>query len=209
MSARKTIVGTNTSLNGDTVSSTIDITNKPTNSVVNNLNVTVRGTEDKVTTEVSKEETPTEKPAVSEFKLDNPYENMVKYPTTTSSGRDIEILKYLMQTFQNIIVNDPECAVNLIDQSGLVVLNAHCLIHLIAMVCDVDDSCVKLEIEDVMDIGCCGALAKVLPLKPIRSIKVMKLNDVYNDFQLTYNSYYNKIIDDYRVSLESVYQKAI
>lgn len=198
MSARKTIVGTNTSLNGDTMSSTIDVSTNPSNSIVNNLNVTVRGTDEK--------ETPKSETATT---IDNPYTNMVKYPSTDTNDRDLEILKFLNQTFQNIIINDPECVANIIDKSGLVVLSASNLIRLIAMVCDVDEQNVKIEIESNEEVGCCGIVMTILPLKPIRKIKVMKNGDVYNDFQLSYNDLYNKIIDEYRVSLENVFQKLI
>ena len=201
MSARKTIVGTNTSLNGDTMTSTIDCTNNPTSNVVNNVKVTVRWTETENKTTTTAE--------IPTTKIDNPYENMVKYPSTDSSDGDIEILRFLMQTFQGIIVNDPACVTNIIDQSGLVVLSTSSLIRLIAMVCDVDVDNVQLEIEDNYEANCCGFTKKYLPLKQIRKIKVKKNSDVYNDFQLTYNDYYNKIIDSYKVSLENVYEKII
>ena len=200
MTTRKTIVGTNTSLNGDTMTSTIDCNNNPSSNVVNNVNVTVRGTE-KENSETTIETNTT--------KIDNPYENMVKYPSTDASDGDIEILRFLMQTFQSIIVNDPACVTNIIDQSGLVVLATSSLIRLIAMVCGVVEDNVQLEIEDNYDADCCGFTKKYLPLKQVRKIKVKKNSDVYNDFQLTYNDYYNKIIDSYKVSLENVYEKII
>ena len=200
MAQRKTIVGTNTSLNGDTMSSTVDCTSTPTSSVVNNVNVTVRGTE----TENQKTTIET-----SSTKIDNPYENMVKYPSTDTSDSDIEILRFLMQTFQNIIMHDPECITNIIDQSGLVVLSTNNLIRLIAMVCNIAEDNVKIEIEDNYEVNCCGTIKRFLPLKSIRKIKVMKDTDIFNDFQLSYNNYYNKIIDNYKVSLENVYEKVI
>ena len=200
MSSRKTIVGTNTSLNGDTMTSTIDCNNNPSSNVVNNVNVTVRGTE-KESNETTIETNTT--------KIDNPYETMVKYPSTDTSDGDIEILRFLMQTFQSIIVNDPACVTNIIDQSGLVVLATSSLIRLIAMVCGVVEDNVQLEIEDNYEADCCGFTKKYLPLKQVRKIKVKKNSDVYNDFQLTYNDYYNKIIDSYKVSLENVYEKII
>ena len=200
MSSRKTIVGTNTSLNGDTMTSTIDCNNNPSSNVVNNVNVTVRGTE-KENNETTIETNTT--------KIDNPYETMVKYPSTDASDGDIEILRFLMQTFQSIIVNDPACVTNIIDQSGLVVLATSSLIRLIAMVCGVVEDNVQLEIEDNYEADCCGFTKKYLPLKQVRKIKVKKNSDVYNDFQLTYNDYYNKIIDSYKVSLENVYEKII
>ena len=196
MSVRKTIVGTNTSLNGDTVSSSVDIISNPSNNIVNNLNVTVRNSEAEI--EKLKEEIP-----------ENPYETMVKYPSITTSEKDLEILRFLMKTFQDIIISDPECVANIIDQSGLVILSVDKLIRLIALVCEVNDENVKIEIESSYEVGCCGAASKLLPLKQIRKIKVMKNGDVFNDFQLTYNDCYNTIIDIYRVSLESVYQKLI
>ena len=203
MTSRKTIVGTNTSLNGDTMSSTIDCTSQPTSKVVNNVNVTVRGseTENKATTTTPVETTTT--------KIDNPYETMVKYPSTDASDGDIEILRFLMETYQSIIIDDPACVMNIIDQSGLVVLSTNNLIKLIAMVCNVPTDNVKIEIEDNFEVSCCGMTKKYLPLKQIRKIKVMKDTNQFNDFQLTYNNYYNKITESYRVSLENVYEKLI
>ena len=182
------------------MTSTIDCNNNPSSNVVNNVNVTVRGTE-KENSETTIETNTT--------KIDNPYENMVKYPSTDASDGDIEILRFLMQTFQSIIVNDPACVTNIIDQSGLVVLATNSLIRLIAMVCGVVEDNVQLEIEDNYEADCCGFTKKYLPLKQVRKIKVKKNSDVYNDFQLTYNDYYNKIIDSYKVSLENVYEKII
>ena len=203
MSSRKTIVGTNTALNGDTVSATIDNTNNPTSNVVNNVNVMVRGTE------TENQATTVETNTTTTNSDSNPYESMVKYPGLDINESDIEILRFLMNTYQDIIVNDPQCIANIIDQSGLVVLSVNNLIRLIAMVCNVSEDNVKIEIEDNYEANCCGFTKKYLPLKTIRKIKVMKDSDVYNDFQLSYNTYYNKIIDTYKVSLENVYQKLI
>ena len=203
MTSRKTIVGTNTALNGDTVSSTIDNTNNPTSNVVNNVNVMVRGTE------TEGNQTTIETNTTTTNQDSNPYESMVKYPGLDINESDIEILRFLMNTYQDIIVNDPQCICNIIDQSGLVVLSVNNLIRLIAMVCNVSEDNVKIEIEDNYEANCCGFTKKYLPLKTIRKIKVMKDSDVYNDFQLSYNTYYNKIIDTYKVSLENVYQKLI
>ena len=197
MSVRKTIVGTNTSLNGDTVSSSVDIVSNPSNNIVNNLNVTVRSNEAEI--DKTKDEKVPE----------NPYETLVKYPSVDTNEKDMEILKFLMKTFQDIIISDPECVANIIDQSGLVILSVDKLIKLIALVCEVNDENVKIEIESSYEAGCCGVARKLLPLKQIRKIKVMKNGDVFNDFQLTYNDCYNMIIDSYRVSLENVYQKLI
>ena len=199
MAVRKTIVGTNTSLNGNTSSSSIEVSTNPANSIVNNLNVKITGTETK---EV-------EKQVEATTSIANPYENIVKYPTSDASEQDKEIYMFLMKTFQSIIISDPECVTNIIDQSGLVVLSSKNLIKLISMVCEVKEENVKIEIEDNNETGCCGLFMTILPLKQVRKIKVLKDGQTFNDFQLSYNSLYNKIIDEYKVSLENVYVKII
>ena len=202
MTNRKTIVGTNTSLSGDAVSTTIDNQSNPNNHIVNNLNV-------KVTTRDVKEEKEQKEQKVVDgitvVQPSNPYEEIVKYPSVSQTDEDKEILQFLLKVFQEVIINDPASAVNIIDQSGLVVLSTTNLITLIAKVCAVEMSSVKIEFEEDGDTGCCGFCSKANPLKRILAIKVKKDTAPFNDFQSTYNTLYNKIIEDYKVSLESVY----
>ena len=170
------------------------------------MNLTVRSIDDGIT--VVK---PTEKEETEPQETSNSlYDNLVKYPSLEKTiSTELEIVTFLMNTFQSIILNDSECIANIIDKSGLVILSAQNLIRLIAMVCDIKDTDVKLEIEEKTEPGCCGVVKHVLPVKTVCKIRVMKDGDIYKDFQLAYNDLYNKIIDQYKISLENIYQKLI
>ena len=201
---RKTIVGTNACVGGPATTATIDSSNNPQNSVVNNVNVNLSRQGSQVEYETVKYNGDPDVTVIRPVQRDSE-EKVVSRDLTIDEDRDI--LLFLVKTYHDIIVSDPKMVINLIDQSGLVVLGSTALISLIAKVCAVDDAAVKIEIEEEVDIGCCGTCSsKITPLKPIRKIKVNKDGTGFNDFELTYNSLYNKIIDDYGVSLEKVYE---
>ena len=52
------------------------------------------------------------------------------------------------------------------------------------------------------------APSKISPLKPVRKIKVNKDGN-FTDLELSFNGIYNKIMDDYCISLEKVYEPLI
>ena len=235
---KKTIVGTNTSLGGAVVSTTVDANPK----VVNNLNVNIgKGTDITQTPAQPSQGVQSENGTVAYPQIDqeqkevqpidpipnyecqfkqcqsqygNPYGGLSQYPKQTPSQflySDVEILGYLCSTFQNIIVDDSGCIMNIVDRSGLIILPPEKLIKLIAMVAQITEDNVKIEIlyEDE-ETDCCGkTLKKLTPLKEIAKIKIKKDTQSFVDFQLMYNGLYNKITDEYKVSLERIYEKIL
>ena len=200
--ARKTIVGTNACFGGPATTATIDSSNNPSAAFVNNLNV-----------QFGSKATGEQTPGVVHYQGDpditivQPTPRDTQFPAEeTLLKDDREILVFLVQTFHDIITKDIKSLLNIIDQSGLVILDAKSLIGLIAKVMDVPENCVKIEIEEEVDLGCCAVPAKISPLKPIRRIKIKKDSENFTDFSLTYNGQYNRIQDEYCISLEKVYE---
>ena len=198
---RKTIVGTNASLGGPATTATIDSSNSPTNSIINNLNVQIKGK-------------PSEDLEYETVKYQDMDDVTVIKPKTrditsqddqtTTTQEEADLLKYLVNTFHGIIVSDLKSLLNIIDQSGLIILDGQSLIGVIARICQVTEDCVKIEIEEEEETGCSGFLKKVSPLKPIRKIKVNR-GEGFMDFSLAWNNLYNKIQDEYWISLEKIY----
>lgn len=207
MTTRKTIVGTNASLGGPATTATIDSSNNPANSIINNLNVKIQ----------SKKENPDEYEAVKYQGMDDvtvirPKSRNASQEVLTEETKprefttedDHDLLVYLINVFHNIIVKDYKSVLNIIDRSGLVILDSDSLIGLISRILGIEESCVKIVIEEETDVGCCGAIkTKYVPLKSVSKIKV-DCGDGYVDLDLVYNTIYNKIQDTYCISLEKV-----
>ena len=208
MSARKIIVGTNAAVGGPATTATIDSSNNPANSIINNLNVKIQPSSENMLKKQPEEEN-VEYEAVKYNGMDDV--TVVRPKTKTrefTTEDDHDLLVYLVNVFHNIISSDYKSVLNVVDQSGLVILDANSLIGVIARVCSVEESSVRIEIEDEVDVGCCGMVkTKYLPLKPVRKIKV-DFGSGYVDFDLTRNDLYNKIQDTYKLSLEKVYENS-
>lgn len=201
--SRKTIVGTNASLGGPATTATIDSSNSPTNSIINNLNVQIKGKPtkaDEVEYEAVKYQDMDDVTVIQPKKRDLPIEE-----DTKNEPDETDLLKFLVNAFHEIIVSDIKSMLNIIDQSGLIILDAQNLIGVIARICCVTEDCVKIEIEDEEEGGCIALVKKVNPLKPIRKIKVNR-GDGFMDFSLAWNDLYNKIQDEYWISLEKIYE---
>ena len=201
---RKTIVGTNASLGGPATTATIDSSNSPTNSIINNLNVNFKPkptNPDEVEYETVKYQGLDDVSVVKPISREATQEEIK--PT-----EDVEIYKFLVNAFHEIIVSDIKSMLNIIDQSGLIILDANNLIGVIARTCGVTEDNVKIEIEDEAEGGCIAILRKVSPLKPVRKIKV-KQGSGFMDFSLAWNDLYNKIQDEYKISLERVYESEL
>ena len=112
----------------------------------------------------------------------------------------------LMKIYRDIIIDNYESVINLIDDSGLIILPYEDLIHIIAVLCEVPDQDVKIQYFIDDDISCCTVVAKLSPIKEINTIKVTK-NGVTNDLNLSYNDIYNKIVDEYKISLDRFFVK--
>ena len=201
---RKTIVGTNASLGGPATTATIDSSNSPTNSIINNLNVNFKGkpsNPDEVDYEAVKYQGLDDVTVVKPISREATQEEF-------KPADDLELYKFLVNAFHEIIVSDIKSMLNIIDQSGLIILDANNLIGVIARTCGVTEDNVKIEIEDEAEGGCIAILRKVSPLKPVRKIKVNQGNG-FMDFSLAWNDLYNKIQDEYKISLERVYESEL
>ena len=220
---RKTVVGTNvnSSVGGPATTTKMDTTNKPSNTIVNNVNLSVTDGKTKsceiLPTTTTQEENPysdikveyKERELSDVFVNGEPYKEQVQQIDSTIQ-HEHDVLTFLNEAFKGIITSDRKSFVNIVDQSGFIVLPITDLIILIAKVCQIDSSKVKIELEDEVDTGCCGIISsKYVPLKQIRNIKIIKETDNYTDFQLTHNDLYNKIIEVYGISLERVYEPVL
>ena len=226
MSTRKTIVGTNASLGGPATTATIDSSNNPANSIINNLNVKIQPKDIKRDVEeyeavkyqgdddvtVLRQKSRNQSQEVlegirqkSRNQSQEVFEEGVQGREYTADD-DHDLLVYLINIFHNIIVKDYKSILNIIDTCGLVILDSDSLIGLISRVLGIEESCVKIVIEEETDVGCCGAIkTKYIPLKPISKIKV-DCGNGFVDLDLVYNTIYNKIIDTYGISLEKIYE---
>ena len=147
MTARKVIVGTNAAVGGPATTATIDSSNNPANSIINNLNVKIQPSSENLLKKP--EEETVEYEAVKYNGMDDV--TVVRPKTKTrefTAEDDHDLLVYLVNVFHNIISSDYKSVLNVVDQSGLVILDANSLIGVIARVCTVEESAVRIEIED-------------------------------------------------------------
>lgn len=131
-----------------------------------------------------------------------PNEGEYKNPYITSLDTE------LMKIYRDIITDNYDSVINLIDDSGLIILPYEDLIHVIAVLCEVQDQDVKIQYFIDEDVSCCSSVAKLSPIKEINTIKITK-NGATNDLNLSYNHIYNKIVDEYKISLERFFVKII
>ena len=107
---------------------------------------------------------------------------------------ELRFYKLLSSTLSNILRdNNPKLLINLIDQSGKVIIEAPTLIELIAIKTNTDPNSVNIQWSDE-ETNCLG---KVSPVKAISNIKID--NETFN---LKYNREYNIIQDDFNISLD-------
>ena len=105
--------------------------------------------------------------------------------------------KLLSTTLSNILKdNNPKLLINLIDQSGKIIIEASTLIELIAIKTNVDSKLVNIQYAEVEEVNC---LTKVSPIKNIKNIKIDN-----ETFSLKFNKEYNIIQDEFNISLEKV-----
>lgn len=102
--------------------------------------------------------------------------------------------KLLSSTLSNLLANDdPKLLINLIDQSGKIIIEASTLIQLIAIKTNSDPNLVNISFVDEEP----NCLSKVSPIKIISKIKI---ND--ESFSLKYNKEFNILQDTFKISLE-------
>ncbi|KAI5524759.1 hypothetical protein TVAGG3_0256220 [Trichomonas vaginalis G3] len=140
--------------------------------------------------------------------LSSNIENPGIYDSSRNAPYKVDINSELMKIYRDIITDNYDSIINLIDQSGLIILPYESLIHIIAILCDVQDSDVKIQFFIDDEVSCCGTVAKINPIKDISTIKISK-NGTTTELHLTYNNIYNKIVDEYKISLEKFFVKAI
>ena len=106
MTARKVIVGTNAAVGGPATTATIDSSNNPANSIINNLNVKIGPRE-------KPEEETVEYEAVKYQGMDDV--TVVRPKTKTrefTAEDDHDLLVYLVNVFHNIISSDYKSVLN-------------------------------------------------------------------------------------------------
>ncbi|KAI5542731.1 hypothetical protein TVAGG3_0074290, partial [Trichomonas vaginalis G3] len=93
--------------------------------------------------------------------LSSNIENPGIYDFSRNAPYKIDINSELMKIYRDIIINNYDSIINLIDQSGLIILPYESLIHIIAILCDVQDSDVKIQFFIDDEVSCCGTVAKI------------------------------------------------
>ena len=86
-----------------------------------------------------------------------------------SAQNELRFYQLLSSTLSNILKdNNPKMLINLIDQSGKIIIEATTLIELIAIKTNADKNAINISYRDE-DLGC---FAKVSPVKEIANIKI-------------------------------------
>ena len=106
---------------------------------------------------------------------------------------ELRFYKLLSSTLSNLLANDdPKLLINLIDQSGKIIIEAQTLIELTAIKTNTDKNLVNIQFRDEEPT----CFAKINPIKEISNIKI---ND--ETFSLKYNKAYNILQDTFNISL--------
>jgi hypothetical protein len=133
----------------------------------------------------------------------------VEYPTQTreiilespellEAKMQVEFYKELAQTFSKILKStNLKLIVNLIDQSGKIIVDATSLCILIGLIVNVPAEQIHIEYEATSEGGC------TTKVNPIHKIETIKIN--HTDFKLGYNEKYNILGDTFAVSLKKVF----
>ena len=109
---------------------------------------------------------------------------------------ELKFYKLLSSTLSNILKdNNPKLLINLIDQSGKIIIEAKTLIELIAVKTNNDAKEINIQFKEEEP----GCFNKVNPIKSITNIKINNEN-----FNLKYNKEYNILQDDFNISLDKV-----
>ena len=126
-------------------------------------------------------------------------------PAQTPSKDDsmIDVYKKLMNIYKNALLDDPQLTLNLIDQSGKIILRSNDLVDIIAQCCEVNKSCVKITYYVDEEVTCCSIASKINPVKEIQSIQIFK-NNQNLDLMINFNGVYNQINDEFKISLQRV-----
>lgn len=133
-------------------------------------------------------------PVIDPLAYPSTYANIGNVDNMNNDGFNYEPLyKHLAISFSNILKNNnAKLIVNLIDQSGKIILTAEDLADAIALLLNVDRNSIVISYEDP-EAGC---LAKANPVKNISEIKVNGY-----DFKYAYNRQHNMLSSMFSVSL--------
>ena len=83
------------------------------------------------------------------------------------------------------------------------------LVDIIAHCCGVDKTCVRITYYENEDVNCCCSIAsKINPIKEIQSIQIFK-NNQNLDLMINFNGVYNRINDEFKISLNRVMVSSI
>ena len=125
-------------------------------------------------------------------------ENTNNESNSSENDSELKFYKLLSSTLSNILKdNNPKLIINLIDQSGKIIIEAQTLIELIAIKTNSNPQLVNIQYGEVEEIKC--NLGKVSPIKNIKNIKIDNEN-----FNLKYNKEYNILQDEFNISLDKV-----
>ena len=137
----------------------------------------------------------------------DPYNTFIKEDIQVIDTPDdhlVDVYRKLMNIYKNALLDDPQLTLNLIDQSGKIILKSNDLVDIIAYCCGVDKTCVKITYYVDEDVNCCCSLAsKINPVKEIQSIQIFK-NNQNLDLMINFNGVYNQINDEFKISLKRV-----
>jgi len=135
-----------------------------------------------------------------------------RFPKRATSREPKDNLVFLQQyakiTGKLLTKDDKHLIINILDQSGRIILSANELIELIAALLSdgnytTDPSRITLKcFEDISSCGCCGERSP--SIVAVDNIQVDRL-----DFKLHYNDLYNRLQDEFFVSVNSVYKNSL
>ena len=110
-----------------------------------------------------------------------------------NAQNELRFYQLLSTTLSNILKdNNPRLVINLIDQSGKIIIEAQTLIELIAIKTNSDPNLVNISFIDEEP----SCMTKVNPIKNIAKIKIDN-----ETFQLKFNREFNILQDTYNISL--------
>ena len=130
-------------------------------------------------------------PAAATVEVPPEYQQQIEELTN-----ELSFYKLISSILSDILKdNNPKLIVNLIDQSGKIILTGEQLIQLIAIKTKKDEKDINLRYKDEEP----GCFSKIKPIKDIQDIKINN-----ESFSLKYNAEYNILKDDYNISLDRV-----
>jgi hypothetical protein len=110
----------------------------------------------------------------------------------------------ILNVYREIIVNYFKLLANLMDTSQNVIVDLETLISLIAAICEIPLTNVHIQIRGDEEPTCCLP-SKLSPIKTISGIRVVNNDGITNDFHVLFNTEFNSLKGEYKISLTSVH----